>query len=102
MTINCFNIFCSSNEGYLTNILKRSVSFQHNTGKIILRYIAMFSSITIRINPFNIEYYFVLLELVETTFVFGSRICVSMVTATLLPPNVDQFTCHLPCSVFQP
>ena len=73
MTINCFNIFCSSNEGYLTNILKCSVSFQHNTGKIILRYIAMFSSITIRINPFNIEYYFVLLELVETTFVFGSR-----------------------------
>jgi len=77
VTINCFNIFCSSNEGYLTNILERSVSFQHNTGKIILRYIAMFSSITIRINPFNIEYYFVLLELVETTFVFGSRMYVS-------------------------
>ena len=37
----------------------------------------MFSSITIRINPFNIEYYFVLLELVETTFVFGSRMYVS-------------------------
>lgn len=56
VTINCFNIFCSSNEGYLTNILERSVSFQHNTGKIILRCIVTFSSITFRIYHLNIEY----------------------------------------------